>query len=110
MIDTVSPLDFDHFEASLMLDTFQVVVDMGLSASCSTLRIINMSNMSIIISFDGTNDNDCVITGKSLNLLTSTNSKGDNRKARFSKGQRIWVRRYLPEKFPDGMIYICGVH
>jgi hypothetical protein len=107
--DFITPLDLDHFDVSTITNLFQLVSDTGLSAPCSVLNIINDSNSSIIISFNGIDDHDYVILQKDRQIPCQCNSRGGNDKALFAKGTKIWVRSGYPaEKFPAGMIYFTG--
>ena len=105
--DFIVPLELDHFDVSTITTDFQLVSDVGLSAPCSFLKIVNDSNVSIIISFNGINEHDYVILGKDTDIPCQTNSRGKNNKALLPKGIKIWVKGVDP-KLPIGMIYFLG--
>jgi len=106
--DFAIPLDLDHFDVSTITNLFQLVSYAGLSAPCSTLRVINDSSISVVISFNGVDDNDYVAWQRSILVPCQRNSRPGNNKALFAKGTKIWVRAFLTAKLPLGVIYFAG--
>lgn len=106
--DFVVPLGLDHFDVTTITTNFQLVAETGLIAPCSALSLINDSNVTIIISFNGVDAHDCVIKLTALDILPQINSRLGNNVSLFAKGTKIWVKGYDLGKFPMGMFYISG--
>jgi len=78
----------------------------ALDESCFLLRVINASNRSVVVSYDGVNDNDYIAASGVLQLSFQTNNKIPNKIALLRKGQKI----YLKGTAGTGFIYIAGYY
>ena len=78
----------------------------GLPHSCSLVRITNDSNQDITISYNGTVDNDYLISGETLELNLQTNSSPQGKIAQLKMGTVVHVKAAVGA----GIVYLSGYY
>lgn len=87
-VQSIGSIPFDT--ATLNLN-FQAINPGGLEESCFLLRVINDSNVPVLISYDGINAGDYVRAGETLQINAQTNSVNVNSVLHFRKGTTVFV-------------------
>lgn len=77
----------------------------ALPQACFLIRILNESNASIDISFDGSTDADRLMTNSVLQINAQANSQPNNYIANFAKNQIIYVKGA-----GAGNVYLVGYY
>jgi len=79
----------------------------GLDQACFLIRIINNSNVTILISYDGINAGDVLPPNNILQLDFQTNSAPNGFVANLKKGTVVSVDSTAPG---IGLIFLCGYY
>jgi hypothetical protein len=103
----VESVELSTFDSSTLTGTFQPINGSGLSDDVKILRIINDSDKTITISYDGVNDSDVILTKSSETFEFQTNAQEVPEGAGIKyarKGQVI----YAKGPAGSGNIYVGG--
>jgi hypothetical protein len=92
------------FNSASLSGTFALVG--ALPERLVILRIINLSNVGVGVSYDGTTLNDVVVAGGERELNFITSSLASNEAAALAKGTHI----YLNGTAGVGTIYVTGYY
>lgn len=95
--------------ATFINNNFFVINAAGLTHPCFLLRIINNSNITILISYDGVNNHDILPPNDTLQLDFQTNSQPSGHMALLRKGTVIYAKRSAGAA-GVGIIYLCGYY
>jgi hypothetical protein len=86
---------------------FDVINAAGLPQSCFRIRISNLTNVGIGISFDGVTLHDGLKVGDVLDFPAQQNARGPGYVANFKKGLKIYAVSAAPG---IGFIYLAGYY
>ncbi len=78
----------------------------GITQAAIMLHIANNSNVSITISYDGTNDHDFLLPNTDRELNFQTNNQPQNNAATLAKGTKIYVKGAAGV----GLVYLSGFY
>jgi len=96
------------FNSAALTANYQPIYASGLPAPLAVLRIVNLGNEDIIISYDGITDNDYIVAGTTFFLPAQMNSQPNNQVMLIPKGYMLSVKH---AKIPGiGNIYISGYY
>lgn len=104
--DTVKALVLTSIASSTVTGTYQPINPNGTEAACFLLRIINDSDESITISYDGINDNEFLLANTFYDIATQTNSQPNARFALFAKYTKVYVKGSAG----SGSVYLSGYY
>lgn len=104
--DTVKALVLTSIASATIGASYAAINPNGAEGSCFFLRIVNDSNQSITISYDGINDNEFLLADTFLEIGTQTNSQPNARFALFSKYTKVYVKGTAGV----GNIYLSGYY
>ncbi len=90
---------------SALTTGFQAVNALGLPFPCFMLRIVNLSSLNIIISYDGTTSNDILEVSGSLNITSQNNARLADGTALFPAGMKVYVKSTAAG---TGTIYVAA--
>ena len=96
------------FDAATLTAAFQPIYAGGLPHSLSLLRIINRSNVDIIISYDGLIDNDYIGVDSTFILPAQQNSQPRNQVMQIPAGDLLSIKQATAPGV--GTIYISGYY
>lgn len=82
-------------------------MNVGLTQPCFRIRISNLSNIAVGISYDGATLNDVIKAGDILDFPAQMNARGPGYVANFKKGTKIYGVSAAPGV---GFIYIAGYY
>ena len=106
---------YTFFDATLLTGAFQIC-DPGLLQPCFLLKIINTSDVNIIISYDGVHGNDVVLaadiqagTYGEIVLPFQENSRSSGKVALMGRGTRIWVAKEV-NAGNSGYLYVISYY
>jgi hypothetical protein len=105
--NSVRPIEAIFFLGS-DLDNVYTSVNRVLGMPCFYIRIVNDTNCAIDISFNGDDDHDLLIAGKSLQLYGQTNNQLPGNVANFSWDTFLYFRKGQFQAAPAGLIVITG--
>lgn len=92
-LSKVLPIPLTSIDSATFTGAYQLLSGAaGLTQSCIMLHIVNNSNVSITISYDGTNDHDFLLAATDRELNFQTNNSPQNHQAHLAKGTRIYVK------------------
>lgn len=91
-VNYVSPFLMEEFDTAGLLVGYTAVNAGGTEDSLIILRIINASNTTVIISYDGVTDHDILIMNTDVLYNLQSNSEPQNFVYRLKKGTTFYVR------------------
>jgi len=94
--NVVKAIPIQSVNGSLITTSYQLFDADGLPEACFYLKILNDCDKDILISYDGTNDNDVALDNTTVNNKIEINvqqgSRPNNNVCLFPKGQKIYVK------------------
>jgi len=102
----LAALTLSSFDAGTLTNAYQPVIA-GISNECTIIRIINNSDVSIMISYDGVNDHDVILKDNDIVYNYQFNNQLPDTVAKAQKGMRIFVK-YILGAAKRGNIYLTG--
>jgi len=106
--NTMVAIEATLYDAAILTAPYQLIAT--LPHSVSILRIINDSDHTILISYDGDNPYDCVITEETLQIPAQANSQPQASVANFPAGTKIWAAVLDDAEAPIGTIVVTGYY
>jgi hypothetical protein len=105
-INRIKALVLKSVASSAITGTYAAINPLGAEGACFMLRIANLSDTAVTVSYDGTHDNEVVLAEETL--IISTNSLGvpAGRVALFPIGQKVYVKGTAG----TGTIYLSGYY
>jgi hypothetical protein len=101
-------LELGTFDSANLTANFQALYDGGLPHAVSMLRIINKSNVDIIVSYDGATENDYVVTLETLTVPAQLIAQPRNNEASIPAGTNLSVKQATAAGV--GNIYVTGYY
>jgi len=101
----VKAIELCTFAAADLTGGYDELCD-GLEEASFLIRVINASNVSVIVSYDATHANDIVAAGDILQLSFQNNNRPRSHIALLPKGQKI----YLNGGAGQGYIYLAAYY
>lgn len=92
--------------SSTISSSYQAINPNGAEGPCFMLRIANLSDTAVTVSYDGTNDNEVVLSNETLNISTNSVGVPAGRVALFPIGQKVYVKGSAG----TGTIYLSGYY
>lgn len=80
---------------------------LGCEGACNFIRINNVSDKAIIISYDGVEDNDFLFPDSVLEVRAQQNFQPTNNRCLFHKGQIVYIRCSAGG---TGHVYLTGYY
>ena len=105
-INRVKALILRSFDSASLTGAYQAIYAPGTEAACFFLRIVNHSNTSITISYDGVNANEFLLPTSDLEIASQTNSIPAGKIALFPVGTKV----YVTGSAGVGLIYVSGYY
>jgi hypothetical protein len=90
--NSVQAITLQSFDVSGLVAGFQTIDATGLPEPCLMIRFINDSDTEVIVSYNGTDDQEYVLSNDDVTLNFQTNSQPSNNMALLAKGTQIYVR------------------
>ena len=87
----VRALDIESINAAALLPAYQLINGGGFENGCFLIRIINASNVTVLISYDGILPNDVIPAGQVLQVSAQANALPNGYVAMFGKGQKVYA-------------------
>ena len=104
--NTVKAIAMTSIDSATFTGDYQVISAAGLPKSCQIVRISNVSNRNITISYDGVADNDYLVAGAVLQLPFQSNSQSPNYCAKLAVGTKVYVKGTAG----TGLVYLSGYY
>lgn len=89
-------------------NTYTAVNPAGLTEACFLIRITNYNDNLVLVSIDGTTDQEVVLANSILELPVQTNSQPNAKVALFPLGTIIYVKGIVP--LAAGNILVSGYY
>ena len=106
--NSINAIPLTSRDSATVNNTLQrLSADAGLPGACVILRIVNDSNVTIGVSYDGVTFNDSVRSGSDLQLYFQTNSQPGNFVACMPKGTKVYV---IGAAAGAGFVYLTGYY
>ena len=105
-VRAITALEIDS--ATLVDGVFMPFAAGGLPEACFLIRIINASDLSVQVSYDGENVHDYVEYNGTIQLQFQTNSSPNNKRAQLAKGTNIGL--FGNGQQSTGLIYLVGYY
>lgn len=105
----VKAIPITFFNSAGLTGNLQAINPTGLDHNCFLLKILNGSNTTILISYDGTNDHDVIEPNEMLEVNLQSNSSPNGYVCQFRKGTIVYVE--TPGGGAGvGIIYLMGYY
>jgi len=101
----VNAIEMYSKDSGTLTGGYDLLVE-SLDESCFLIRIVNASNRSVIVSYDGATDNDYIAASGTLQIPFQANSRIPNKISLLRKGQKV----YLKGLAGSGYIYFAGYY
>ena len=105
-INRIKALILKSVASSAVTGTYAALNPLGAEGACFMLRIANLSDTAVTVSYDGTNDNEVVLDNETLNISTNSLGVPAGRVALFPIGQKVYVKGSAG----TGTIYLSGYY
>src|SRR5208337_3679966 len=105
-INRIQAIELGTFNSASLTANFQPIYANGLSHSLAYLRIVNKSNVDIIISYDGITSNDYIVAGDTFILPAQLMSQPRNQVSNIAAGSLLSIKQATAAGV--GLIYISG--
>ena len=103
------PLILAEFNAGSLTNAYQLINGVGFSKPCNLIHFINNSDVSIMISYDGSHDHDVIRKDSDYILNAQLNYLHYRENVKFSKGTQIYVK-YILGAGKRGSIRVVGYY
>jgi hypothetical protein len=107
-INRIEAITLGTFDSANLTANFQPIYAGGLPHSLAYLRIINKSNVDIIISYDGITNNDYIVAGDTLTLPAQLISQPKSQVAQLPAGSLLSIKQATAAGV--GIIYVSGYY
>lgn len=101
----VNAIEMYSKDSATLTGGYDLLIE-SLDESCFLIRIVNASNRSVIVSYDGATDNDYIAASGTLQIPFQTNNRIPNKISLLRKGQKV----YLKGTAGTGFIYFAGYY
>ena len=103
----VLPIPLTSIDSATFTGSYQLLsATDGIANPCIMLHIANNSNVSITISYDGTNDHDFLLSDTDRELNFQSNANPQNFAASLAQGTKIYVKGSAG----IGLVYLSGFY
>src|SRR6267142_6096371 len=103
----VLPIPLTSIDSSTFTGAYQLLSGAGgITHACIMLHIANNSNVSVTISYDGTNDHDFLLANSQRELDFQTNANPQNYAASLAQGTKVYVKGAAGV----GSVYLSGFY
>lgn len=104
--NAVNALEMTSIDSASMTGSYQAINASGLEKACFYLKIINDSNQDVSVSYDGSTDNDYVLSGTREPLPAQNYAQPNNWVSLFAKGTVVYVKGTAG----TGNVYLVGYY
>lgn len=102
----IRPITLASIASSSVTSSYQAINSTGLPGSCFLIRIMNGSNQSITLSFNGVDDHEVVLASSTLQLDFQNNAQPSGYVALLNKGATIYIKGTAG----TGTVYLSGYY
>lgn len=102
----IKAIELTHINSAAFTGAYQAINPTGLPNACFLIRIINNSNKSITVSYDGVTDQDFIIAGATFQLPIQSNALPNNYIANIKQGTIVYVKAAAGA----GLVYLAGYY
>lgn len=104
---SVKAITMTNLNSNLLGGGYVAINALGLSKHCFMIRIANLSNVDVTISYDGALANDFVIHGTTLEIGSAMSLQPNGNTGEFKKGLKIYASA---AGAGVGLIYLSGYY
>lgn len=104
---SVKAITMTNLNSNLLGAGYVSINPLGLTKHCFMIRIANLSNVDITISYDGAIANDFIIHGTTLELGSALSLQPNGMTGEFKKGLRVYASA---AGAGVGLIYLSGYY
>lgn len=105
--NTVKAVPLTSLDSATFTGTFQAINPNGLPQACWQLHMTNLSNRTVFVSLDGTEEADVIAVGSTLTINSQQNMAPNNFVNKFAKGTVIYVSGAAAG---TGLVYLAGYY
>jgi hypothetical protein len=105
--DTISALKLTSLGAAVFNGTYIPINTLGCEGACNFIRINNLTDKTIFISYNGIDDNDIILPNSALEVRSQQNSQPTNYKCLFKKHMIVYVKSAVAGA---GNVYLSGYY
>lgn len=96
--------NYYFFDATALLATYEICHP-GLDEPSNYMKIINTSDVNVLVSYDGTHAHDVVLSGGAIEICAQLNNEPRSHVALLAKGMPVYVAREV-NPGASGYIYV----
>lgn len=102
-------MDIWVFDHALLAGGLRLIDADGFDGPLNYLRITNNTDINVIFSFDGINDHEFVVIGKSIDIMPPLCNMGLNKRCLFKNKTKVYAR-YVHMQPAAGEIIVQGFY
>lgn len=106
MKDFVRAIPMATFDSATLTGAYDPIWATGLPEACFLIRVINLSNVAVGVSYDGVNTHEYLGAAERYDINFQTNSQPNNKVALLAKGSNVC----LIGQAGQGDIYFIGYY
>lgn len=104
-VNKATPIALSSIDSATFTGAYQLLsATAGLPQACTQLHIVNNSNVSVTISYDGVNDHDFLLAASDRQLYFEANALPNALVACLAKGTKVYVKGAAGV----GLVYLSG--
>ena len=108
-VNRLYPLPFSIFEAGTLSNAYQLVTITPFAEPCNLIRLVNNSDVAVMISYDGVNDHDAILADRAVTINAQLNKRPTCPHTKFTRGTNVYVKQILgPGK--RGFLRVIGYY
>jgi len=105
--DKIKALKLTSMDAATFNGTYLPLNPLGCEGACNFIRINNLTNKAIFISYNGVDDNDFLLPDSALEVRAQQNSQPTNNKCLFPKDMIVYIKSAVAGA---GDVYLSGYY
>lgn len=106
MAGNVFSIPMISFDSATLSGTYQTLNPLGIPEACYMIRLINKSNVDIIISYNSVDNNDYILAGTTVELTSQPNSQTTESAIFLGRGGIVYLKQATAPGV--GLVYLAG--
>ena len=103
------PLPLSVFDTGTLTNAYQLVTITPFSEPCNLIRIVNTSDVAVMISYDGVTDHDVIRKDKTVAISAQLNKRPAWPHTKFVRGTKVYVK-YILGASKRGHLRVIGYY
>jgi len=109
MSNRLYPIPFSLFVAGALTNAYQLITTTPFQEPCNLIRIVNNSDVAIMLSYDGVTDHDVVMADRTVTINAQLNKRSTCPNTKFARGTKVYIK-YILGAGKRGYIRVIGYY